>query len=224
MLHWHGWQAPPTSSGLPKKPDAHSSQRLPVRTNRHSGNCHHGSLVRSPIISKAIKTINGGALTGSCLKKQRLHLVTPWQLGAEHGWYHPAPQGMLLIPSVPVLSCPPFADHQSSFTILLEMRFMVALASPAQAALPCHLPGEATPQQHPTDAGAVVTSNSYEHTLLPERFNPTSHPSILPPSTYVSHATDTHDLQCDWILVTATGKLASTLGAVRARAGAAVVT
>lgn len=70
LLHWHGWQAPPTSSGLPKKPDAHSSHRLPVWTNKHSGNCHHGSLVCSSIISKAIKTIIGEALTGSCLKKQ----------------------------------------------------------------------------------------------------------------------------------------------------------
>lgn len=43
-------------------------------------------------------------------------------------------------------------------------------------------------------------------------------------STYVSCATDTHDLQSDRILVTAAGKLASALGAVRARAGAAVVT
>lgn len=150
--------------------------------------------------------------------------MKPWQLGAEHGWYHPGHQGILLIPLVPLLPYPPSAEHWSSLTTLLEMRFTVA--SPAQATLPCHLPSEATPSNNPLMLVLWVhlSHMNIRTEPLPDRFNPTSHPSIHPPSTYVSHATDTHDLQCDWILVTATGKLASTLGAVRARAGAAVVT
>lgn len=44
---------------------------------------------------------------------------------------------------------PPFAEHQSSLTTLLEMRFMVMLASPTQATLPWHLPSEATLSNSP---------------------------------------------------------------------------
>lgn len=138
-------------------------------------------------------------LTGSCSKQQRR-----WQLG-------------------PVLSTSD--HHQSSLAMMLGMRFTVVLASRAQAALPWHLPSAANLQQQHMDAGAVVTSdNPYEHTPSHWEVQPSQPPSMHLPSTYVSHATDTHDLQRDRILVTAAGKLASTLRAIRARAGAAVVT
>lgn len=83
-------------------------------------------------------------------------------LGAEHGWYHPAHKGMVLIPFVPVLSCPPFAEHQSSLITLLEMRFMVVLASPTQATLPWHLPSEATPRNN-----TLVLWSHLTHTNIP---------------------------------------------------------
>lgn len=150
----------------------------------------------------------------------------------QHGWYCLGHQGMVLQPncqharplsSTAVLSTS--ANHRSSLTTLPGMRFTVVPASPAQATLPWHLSNAANLHQQHIDAGAVVTSNNtYEHTPSHQEVDPNQPPSPHPPSTYVSHATDTHDLQCDWILVTAAGKLASTLGAIRARAGAAVVT
>lgn len=149
-----------------------------------------------------------------------------------HGWYCLRHQGMVLQPScqharplgsTTVLSTS--ADHRSSLATLPRMRFMVVLASPAQAALPWHLPSAANLQQQHIDAGAVVTSNNqYEHTPSPPGGSTQPAPSMHLSSTYVSHATDTHNLQRDWILVTATGKLASAFRAIRARAGAAVVT
>lgn len=116
------------------------------------------------------------------------------------------------------------AEHQSSLAMLPGMRLAVVLASPTQATLPWHVPSAANLQQQHIDAGTVVTSNNpYEHTLSHEEVQPNQPPSAHPRSTYVSRTTDTHDLQRDRILVTAAGKLASALGAIRARAGAAVV-
>lgn len=116
------------------------------------------------------------------------------------------------------------ADHQSPLATLPGKRFTVVLASPAQTSLPQHLPRAVNLQQQHTATGAMVTcDNPYEHTPSHWELQSSQPPSIYPRRTYVSHAADTHDLQCDWILVTATGELASALGAVRARAGAAVV-
>lgn len=162
LLHWHGWQAPPTSSGLPKKPDAHSSHRLPVRTNRHGGNYHHSLLVHSPINSKTEarqqRLLMRGILIGSCSKQWAALGETVAARCSIDGntrgtkaWHCSQLPARLS----PQFCCCPV--HLCRTRVMLPgMRFMVVPASPAQFVLPSHIPSAASLHQQHTGAGAAV--------------------------------------------------------------------